>query len=690
MLRPWLDDGDVRLYAGDCVEVMRELAAESVDAICTDPPYGWRFMGKAWDGAQIEEHARQDAERRRTLGPHSPTRPGRETPRSASAFGSAAGQAGAYDESLTGNRAFQAWCETWAREALRILKPGGHLLSFCGPRTYHRMACAIEDAGFEVRDSLHWLYGSGFPKSLDVSKAIDEHRFREWLDEHPAEQARLAAARDAIREAVDAQAAQLAYDEIETALRREAGAERKALGPPTGIGNRDPKRHAVEPGYDGGHGNRWAAMVTAPATPEAAAWQGWGTALKPAHEPIVLARKPLAERTVARQVLATGTGGLNVDGTRVGATVETWPSSRGPNTGRAMAGGVMAARDTGDTPAGRWPPNCVWTHDWRCEEGDACAPAARCVSPDDAAECARLLTSLLNSLADCPSCHRFCDGRSRLVLEVAQELPQLPRGAVVGGSFSLRGTLQRIHDRLVRSRPSADDSAQCSIVGSIGESRSALVSRHGAVPETASDTARTGSSAQPRHAPNGGKLESRTSADAYSCGTSDRNGHMAEAVRLLMDWSSVQIVPLICPVAELDRQSGVLTSGTGAVKRATASGSRGNAYGVENRPAGTPSVEYGDTGGASRFFPTFRYEAKASGADRGDGNHHPTVKPLALMRWLVRLVTPPGGLVLDPFAGSGTTGLAARQEGMRAILIEREAEYLAMAAHRLRQLSLFA
>ena len=125
ILTPFLDDADVILYAGDCVEVMKRMPGSSVDAIVTDPPYGLEFMGKGWDG-----------------------------------FGTPLG--------------FQTWTEAWAVEAFRILKPGGHLLAFAGTRTYHRMASGVEDAGFEIRDCIAWMYGSGFPKSLDVSKAIDK------------------------------------------------------------------------------------------------------------------------------------------------------------------------------------------------------------------------------------------------------------------------------------------------------------------------------------------------------------------------------------------------------------------------------------------------------------------------------------------------------------------------------------
>ena len=342
---------------------------------------------------------------------------------------------------------FQQWSETWAREALRVLKPGGHLLAFGGTRTFHRMTIAIEDAGFEIRDCLMWLYGQGFPKSLDVSRAIDKAK----------------------------------------------GAEREVVGPNRWqhIMGQRPKDDTTQVYGRGQTDNRWD---TAPATDLARKWQGWGTALKPAWEPIILARKPLAG-TVAQNVERHGTGALNIDGCRIATSDNLNGGAYSPETDagriRRWEGGEFK-RKPGEfsQPEGRWPANVVLDED------------AAAMLDDQSGE--------------------HPSGKMHAFYSPGREAPV----------------------RTVTGR--------------------------------------------------------------------SRAGYMV-------------------------------------------------------------SETYGDTGGASRFF----YTAKADKQDRGKGNTHPTVKPVDLMRWLCRLVTPPGGLVLDPFAGSGTTGQAALAEGFRCILIEKEAEYVA-------------
>lgn len=317
---------NVSLINDDCLKALKTLADNSVDSCVTDPPYGLSFMGKAWD----------------------------------------------YDVPKK---------EIW-QEVFRVLKPGGFLLSFGGSRTYHRMACAIEDAGFEIRDQIMWVYGSGFPKSHNIG-------------------------------------------------------------------------------------------------------DGWGTALKPAHEPIVLARKPLSETTVAKNVLKYGTGALNIDGCRVG-TADTWAAStRKPSD--SIGTFKTGERTTEQHSLGRWPANFI--HDGSEEVVELFPDSKSCNSPSSAK----------------------------------------PEGTIFGGS--------------------------------------------------------------------------RTQGAIYP----------------------------------------------------------------------------GETGSAARFF----YCAKASKKDRGEGNNHPTVKPTELMRYLCKLITPPKGVVLDPFMGSGSTGKAAKMEDFGFIGIEIDANYFEIAKNRI-------
>ena len=420
------------IHEGDCLNVLRSLDSASVDSIVTDPPYG---LGDT-SPRNVEACLRSwlDGDQHEARG---------------------AGFMG---------RAWDAWVpgpQVW-RECLRVLKHGGHLLAFAGSRTVDLMGIALRLAGFEVRDTLQWLYGSGFPKSLDVSKAIDA----------------------------------------------AAGTEREVVG-----ARRNHKGDSGAQTYAalGEFTQSKFTDITAPATPAARQWSGWGTALKPAAEPILLCRKPL-DGTVAANVIEHGTGGLNVDGCRVATS-------------------------------GRWPPNVVLTH-----------------------------------THDCAGDHNGA-------------------GCVDG-----------------------------------------------------------------------------------------------------------------CAVGVMGAQSGEAASGS------RAAGDYGLMGYMGAGAAAMPAV-VGDAGTAARFFPSFRYIAKAARGEREAGvtagektsaevtgrapglaelanpassvgilprrNSHPTVKPIDVMRWLVRLVTPPGGLVLDPFCGSGTTGIAASLEGFRFIGVEREPEYADIARQRI-------
>ena len=403
----------MRIINGDCLDVLKELEDNSVDSIVTDPPYGLSFMGKRWD----------------------------------------------YDVPNV---------DIW-KECLRVLKPGGHLLCFAGTRTQHRMAVRIEDAGFEIRDMIAWVYGSGFPKSLDVSKAID----------------------------------------------KAAGAEREVVG----IQKRTGKDIGT---YGAMAGNN---TITTPATPEAKQWQGWGTALKPAFEPITVARKPLIG-TVAENVLQHGTGAINVEGCRVGREERTtnWSSTANYKLSDPKIGTTTAI--------GRWPANFI--HDGS-EEVVALFPWTKNGGKKN----------VMRTSKATKDCNSVCYGN----------YGQITRPEIYGGDSGLAA---RFFYCAKASKRDRDEGCE--------------------------------------------GMEQKSAAEC------------------------------------VDRVEG---------------------------SAGMNSPRAG------------------AGRTSGSHNHHPTVKPTDLMRYLCRLVTPPDGTVLDPFMGSGSTGKAAVLEGFRFIGIEREEEYCEIAERRI-------
>jgi site-specific DNA-methyltransferase (adenine-specific) len=337
-------DGTIAVHHGDALAVLRALPDNSVDAVVTDPPYGLEFMGKDWDSfrgdawrssAGITRTGYTDGAERLTR----PSYGGGDTanPTCATCGGRKRGARKCAcvepdwrvkgkpldqrDNNAGQMRAFQAWCEQWAAECLRVLKPGGHMLAFGGTRTAHRLACAVEDAGFEIRDRIAWLYASGFPKSLDVSKAIDKMRRRDYV----AAALRLGLhipgrnIDDWTKE--DHAPGDRWWEEFKAYLSPEqwGAIEREVIG--------HGKSGAADIAYARSSASVYA--VTAPATDAARQWAGWGTALKPAHEPIIVARKPL-DGTVAANVQQWGTGAINIDACRVEPTPRSdgrWPSN---------------------------------------------------------------------------------------------------------------------------------------------------------------------------------------------------------------------------------------------------------------------------------------------------------------------------------------------------------------------------
>ena len=333
------------LLKGNCLELLAEMPDNSVDSIVTDPPYELGFMGKSWDNSGI-----------------------------------------AYN------------VELWS-QALRVLKPGGHLLAFGGSRTYHRLASAIEDAGFEIRDQIMYLYGSGFPKSHNVSKGIDKSdavqmrlqrqlKFCAWMRSTgltASKTTEILRAAKVISEngtmaghffatSNDGQPA-VATVELFDAMRpylpevpewveqmvRERTVESENFKKRKVVGTREvPVGHAFAGEVYGGDSSNKEVNVTLASTPAAKQWDGWGTALKPAHEPIVVARKPLIG-TIVANVLTYGTGALNIDGSRVGTEGGTRGSNFVPNSTRFYSNSKLFGRnvDVEQLDAGRWPANVI-------------------------------------------------------------------------------------------------------------------------------------------------------------------------------------------------------------------------------------------------------------------------------------------------------------------------------------------
>lgn len=423
---------NTQLINSDCLAAMKNMADNSVDSIVTDPPYGINFMQSKWD----------------------------------------------YDVPSK---------EIWV-EALRVLKPGGHLLSFSGSRTYHRMVVNIEDAGFEIRDQIMWIYGSGFPKSLNISKAID----------------------------------------------KAAGAEREVIG----IGRSGaPETHSSSYNMSKGGSQQMGGEyeITKPTTSEAEQWDGWGTALKPAHEPIVLARKPLI-RTVADNVLEHGTGGLNIDGCRIEAGAD-----HAKNTNRKSVkshwGASEGFAESIAHEKGRFPANVI-------------------------------LDKEAGAILDEQSGHL----KSGNMDSIAK-----------GGQFNAYGIQQKRHTTQIGDEGGASRFFYC---------------------------------AKPSQ--------------------KERNGgcdHLPEKMYAASNQAKAEL-------------------------------KRGN----------TDFNAWKDKGH------TERHNHNHVGSNK---NNHPTVKPVDLMRYLCRLITPPAGIILDPFMGSGTTGIAANLEGFNFIGIEMEEEYVEIARARI-------
>ena len=444
---------------GDCLEEMKKMEDNSVDSIVTDPPYGLSFMGKKWD----------------------------------------------YDVPSK---------ELWI-EAMRVLKPGGHLLSFAGSRTYHRMAVNIEDAGFEIRDQIMWVYGSGFPKSHNIGKAVD----------------------------------------------KTLGAEREVVGTVkiTGHG-----KDNVKHGTQNRNKLEFDKLSDKAITPEAKKYEGWGTALKPAHEPIVVARKPF-KGTVAENVLKYGTGGINIDGCRVGTEeikinqvdlTEAHGNNLGAGTKQPFTGEVKKVQ-------GRFPANFI--HDGietKWARFFYCAKASRSERNKG-----------LEGLED-----KDVSTRSKEVLLRSNDVTKEQMYEV--GNY----IKEQMNEKNIN-------------------------------------------------------VKTLNKEFDYVAGCNWWLSKNPNNIRIInpSDYKKAKEVLKLD-----DRYDNLLLS---------------NLY---TEPKSIVDI-----------------------ASKSNKNNHPTVKPVALMQYLVRLVTPTKGIVLDPFMGSGTTGIACNLEGFDFIGIEISEEYCKIAQARL-------
>jgi DNA modification methylase len=691
---------DIRLIHGDCLDILRTLPDASVDSVVTDPPYGLEFMGKEWDApwkaSSVGRGVRVEAERASEM-----TQKGKGHSTSAGPY-----LASRVDSTRVAGLPFQLWCQEWAAECLRVLKPGGHLLSFGGTRTWHRLACAVEDAGFEVRDSIAWLYGSGFPKSLDVSKAIDKRpgirHHREFADEMYGRRLLLGYSTTQVSEAVVGTPSGACWNwehhqfpeakwwpKLKAFLHMDdkwdaiiAEAERAKIGErTTGIGTGKGSVAIM------GDGNR---DLTANATPDAERWQGWGTALKPAFEPIVVARKPLGGSINIRSRVEHELRQRGVEGEIV------WTES---------ASGVVNGSLT--TSSGATPQQPVAATSARTASETATGHTANgtetCTGRPAADGAPTTLTEPANS-----DSRRQHDSETPSLRPTVQTAPAVASQSQpsLSSTTSTEGEPHTAEPLAARSTSSSDAKASHLVIESFAGIATGL---------TDSATVRIDRTMEgfiwPAELPEmvvGGSTVAANvltwgtgalNVDACRIGTGDilgrtnnvRDPHNASSF-LVGDGSGTfdrsdsaggrwpaNVVLDETQADALDLMSGEQRDGFHVGRNRDATETSNEIYGARNKDS--TDGGYGGQGGASRFF----YVAKADASERVrvNGTAHPTVKPLALMRWLVRLVTPPGGTVLEPFAGSGTTVEACILEGFSCIAIEREAEYLPLIQQRI-------
>jgi len=606
---------------GSNLDLLAAVRDNFAHAVVTDPPYGLGFMGKDWDAALPD-------------------------PR------------------------------TWA-ECLRVLRPGGHLVAFGAPRLVHRLTCQIEDAGFEIRDQLLWLFGSGFPKSLDVSKAIDA----------------------------------------------AAGAEREVVGTRAKL-----QSYGANDVYGSGPDKGGVQNITNPATPAARQWSGWGTALKPAYESITLASKPYPQSEERARLVAVLTQ-LEMQlcwlshandaercstSSRLGLAGACVSALRDAEALSATRGALCALTGTSQS---EWAArSCLSTvTSWRSILEDLSIDTSTCITETGSSQTTTWKT--LRCLAS------EITPRTIILEEIAQPgrwLNASPAASVLSAVCeSMRGT--RARSALATAISSGLTSYRDADAHSLGPAYEPIVLARKPLDGTVAQTVqRWGTGA--------------INVDACRVETDDNlNGgaYSKERQPSTSEWAGIhkstgtEYVPpagrwpanLILDEdagAMLDAQSGTRASTlTGRADPSTkhAPVSDAGNFGMFARSGASQGALYADSGGASRFF----YCPKASRSEREAGledlpprvvheahgdaarqspragagrsgeprrNHHATVKPVELMRWLVRLVCPPGGIVLEPFAGSGTTPAACALEDVDCLAMELDADYVEIARAR--------
>ena len=643
-----------QIHIGDCLETLRTLPDNSVDSIVTDPPYG---LSKEPDMAEVLRHwlAGDDYQHK------------------------GSGFMGKTWDSFVPGPAI------W-RECLRVLKPGGHLLAFFGTRTQDMGTLAIRLAGFEIRDSISWVYGSGFPKSMDVSKAIDK------AEDYKLQAAHRRAWVEAVQEAGLSLPGNSRHDwtvgehapgnkwwaEFEAWLPGLSGEKREAIERIV-VGKGFKPRPTFHTADIGGEAEANEYAITTAATDAARQWEGWGTALKPAHEPITFARKPLAKgHTVAANVLAHGTGALNIDGCRVEPTGESRERAGEASQDRRYteAGGTNFAAKPGihgGDPAGRWPANLI--HDGSDEvvalfpaEAVAAAPVMGTEPTANGFSGPVKYSGMRERVAgafhgDSGSAARFFKQ-----FEVTDDvwLANLSPALSVERNLSLQELADAIaqSDAVTSALPegialSAATEPSTSVTPS--ESRLIATAVIQAIPRFV-----TASLLGPLHdvlilSPSPVKLVARRE----QIGTTTITASLS-----LSAGSAASITFSIMPKSS---EAGAKASKPSPGKFIyCAKASR------KDRNEGLPSSDQP----AVATNATMREREDANWSAR-NGNFHPTVKPTDLMAYLCRLVTPPGGVVLDPFMGSGSTGKAAIREGFRFIGCELLPEYGDIARARL-------